>query len=123
MKHQENDLTNINEQLAQVTEQIAKLLEPVPKQYQLPLQPVQTNSLKISRKVLLDQITDAFGATNSSEFRELLKACLKRCVTCRYWSTTRLESCDLCNQKPPAHIVAFGCPSYKDIEDSENLPF
>lgn len=40
------------------------------------------------------------------------------CVTCEHFNY-ELEMCKLCFQRPPAQVIAYGCPQWKD----EDLPF
>ena len=45
---------------------------------------------------------------------------IKSCITCETFN----ESTEVCNKykmKPPARIIAFGCPDYNNI--SEDIPF
>lgn len=49
------------------------------------------------------------------------------CLSCRYFSEHGIpetgrpaETCDKFKAKPPARIIAFGCPSYEDIDE---IPF
>jgi recombinational DNA repair protein RecR len=43
----------------------------------------------------------------------------KNCITCQNFDEEK-ELCKLCNQRPPAKVIAYGCPQYDDIE---NIPF
>lgn len=41
------------------------------------------------------------------------------CITCRRFDEKN-EICKLVNQRPPARVIAFGCPRY---DDQDEIPF
>ena len=43
-----------------------------------------------------------------------LHAGTRTCLTCDHFRETKGEVCGLYNQRPPARIIAFGCPSYEN---------
>ena len=76
---------------------------------------------RISRPELLNIRTHEISEGVYKEVEKLIWDALKCCICCRYWSKHRLEHCDLYNSRPPAAVIAFGCDSFKDIE--EECPF
>lgn len=42
------------------------------------------------------------------------------CLSCEYFIETPDEICDAYKQRPPARVIAFGCPTYKD---KDPIPF
>ena len=60
------------------------------------------------------RIVEALGA---------LKPCdiLKSCITCDHFNEPN-ETCKISNNmRPPARIIAYGCPKYESIDD--DIPF
>lgn len=46
---------------------------------------------------------------------------LKSCISCDHFNEP-LEQCKISgNQRPPARIIAYGCPKYESIDD--DIPF
>lgn len=45
---------------------------------------------------------------------------VKSCITCDFFSEQN-EICKKYNQRPPARVIAFGCPQYSNIDDL--IPF
>jgi hypothetical protein len=43
------------------------------------------------------------------------------CINCRYFKED-VEFCTLANARPPARIIAFGCPSYQEVQAVEIVP-
>ena len=43
----------------------------------------------------------------------------RSCMNC-FRFNEHVELCNLCNMRPPARIIAYGCPKWEDIED---IPF
>ncbi len=41
------------------------------------------------------------------------------CISCDHWQSVN-EMCGLYKSRPPARVIAFGCPSYADDND---IPF
>ena len=41
------------------------------------------------------------------------------CINCRHFKE-EIELCNLANSRPPASVIAYGCPSHEDIEE---IPF
>lgn len=52
-------------------------------------------------------------------FADELERCTKSCLTCEHFNEAQ-EKCEADPQRrrPPARVIAFGCPSYE-----ERLPF
>lgn len=43
----------------------------------------------------------------------------KNCLNCRHFNE-KTELCYIYKQRPPARVIAFGCPTHKD---NEEIPF
>ena len=90
---------------------------------QLPTYTVHNTPFRLRRHELLDQVGQAIKEETILILQAKLFAMLKNCTTCRHWSLTRLETCDLCGVRPPAHIIAYGCSSYLDLIADDATPF
>lgn len=44
---------------------------------------------------------------------------IKNCISCNFWNEQK-EICNKYQQKPPARVIAFGCPDYLDMDE---IPF
>ena len=43
----------------------------------------------------------------------------KNCLNCLNFNENK-EICNLCNQRPPARVIAYGCPQWIDVTE---IPF
>ena len=43
----------------------------------------------------------------------------KSCLNCNQFNEQK-ELCGLANQRPPARVIAYGCPSWEDVDE---IPF
>lgn len=67
---------------------------------------------------------DAYYDIQSALVEALEKTCkqnglLRSCCNCLKFDSL-LEICKLANQKPPARVIAYGCPKW---EDKDEIPF
>lgn len=46
----------------------------------------------------------------------------KTCLNCKHFNE-QLELCNKFKSRPPARVIAFGCPAHEDIDDLEDIPF
>lgn len=50
-----------------------------------------------------------------------IKRALRTCITCNAFDNDN-ETCNKANnQRPPAKVIAYGCPQYNDFDDE--IPF
>lgn len=61
------------------------------------------------RAVLEDVVREAMDNVASLQ---------RTCMNCRHFSELD-ERCELAGARPPAHVIAFGCPSF----DLDDIPF
>lgn len=62
--------------------------------------------MKTADEKLVDQLTT------------ILEKRKRTCITCDFWNGPDKETCQLVNQRPPAHIIAYGCEKFL-----EEIPF
>ena len=55
------------------------------------------------RDLLLKEISFRFAVGNSG--------CLNNCLLCKHF-VEHMEMCEKYGQRPPARIIAYGCPDY-----------
>lgn len=64
-----------------------------------------------------------FGLINFRHYLERFmdpRELVASCITCEHFNH-EMEGCKIAGgQRPPAKVIAFGCPSYKDNDD---IPF
>lgn len=71
-------------------------------------------------KLRLEQYYDLRSLINGAVTKVLSDdSAYQNCLVCNNFNETT-ELCKLANQRPPARIIAYGCPSF---EDKEQPPF
>jgi hypothetical protein len=50
---------------------------------------------------------------------EYIEPIYQSCLNCLNFNENE-EICNLCNQRPPAKVIAYGCPQWADIKE---IPF
>lgn len=52
--------------------------------------------------------------SRDAKVSELIEELKKSCLTCGHF-VEKTETCSLYNMRPPARVIAFGCPAYDFI--------
>jgi len=67
-------------------------------------------------KLRLEQYYDLRSLIRDAVMQTLVKDCAyESCLVCEKFDETN-ELCNIVNQRPPARIIAYGCPSFTDNE-------
>ena len=72
----------------------------------------------MSIEAALDTLFEATHAMRVTIYK-LELAHRKRCTNCRNFDK-QAELCSIAKQRPPAHVIASGCPSF---DDEDEIPF
>ena len=66
----------------------------------------------------ISMITEQIVSEVRITVEQMLNSKTKTCVQCIHWvngpMTAPIEHCGLAEQRPPAHIIAYGCEKYED---------
>lgn len=96
------EVTKDENHLAQAFELGVRMSEP---------RPTMRNTIRLS----VEALQKAMETTPMNT-----KGCWRSCISCDHFNEPE-EICKKFGQRPPARVIAFGCPAYDDVEDS--VPF
>lgn len=73
---------------------------------------VMSDEANAVRRSLIHEVEcDAIAEKLTAGISQVLYSMTKTCLTCDHFNEPQ-EQCTLYKQRPPAKIIAFGCPSY-----------
>lgn len=73
----------------------------------------QTNLRTETSRDERHKMLEAMGNYLAPIVAEALRSATRTCLTCDHFNEPG-ELCKLYNARPPARVIAFGCPSYQD---------
>lgn len=70
-------------------------------------------SSELFKEQLAKRLEDAADKMTAS-FVSVVQQSLTTCVVCDHWNQTGETCMKFQNQRPPARVIAFGCPAFEN---------
>lgn len=70
-------------------------------------------SSDIREKLSRQQIAETVAELLKPAIAQAIENATRTCITCDHWQKPT-ELCALYGKRPPAHVIAFGCPAYEN---------
>lgn len=71
-------------------------------------------SMKTEEQQVLDQSVVAAINLMAESLGKAVLDCRRSCINCIHFTEHQGEVCKLVQQRPPARVIAFGCPSFAE---------